>query len=113
MVTLNQILIYSLYVGAVALTVTKSALLDSIHEELDRRKDKGSGWKKIHQLFNCPFCFSFWVSLSLMAFCPFGGVESLPDRLFYSFVLMGGGSLVAGAIYYMLKYALTEPGGDA
>jgi hypothetical protein len=106
---ITSLITYSLAVGAIALTVTKSAIFRDFRDQL-AKQDKGWLGKKANELFNCPFCFAFWVSLVLMALRPFPGGESLVDRLFYTFTLMGGGSLVSGAIFYMLKYALTEPG---
>lgn len=97
------LLCMSLTVSVVSLTVTKAVVFRWLRNLLQ-------GNTFLHELFSCPFCFSYYVTALLLFLAP-AGTNIFPGLLWFGWLLMyfsiiGIAIIASGVILYL--FALTD-----
>jgi hypothetical protein len=100
------LVIYTFAVAAISLTVTKSALFAGVRHVIFKKTYDRPLLENLNTLFECPFCFSFWASLTILLVMPVPEIDTVQEFVLYTFALMGAGSLVASLIYSNFKGAI-------
>lgn len=92
-------------VSVISLTVTKAVVFRWLRDLL-------SGNKFLHELFSCPFCFSYYVTALVLILAP-AGTNIFPVLTWFGWCLMyfsiiGMAIVLSGIILYL--FSLTEEG---
>lgn len=85
-------------VSVIAMTVTKAVIFRGVREYVSSKSNF------FGELFSCPFCFSFYVSLLLIVF-PFNAIPLFGFVGYFVtyFAIIGIAAIFSGLIYYLFS----------
>lgn len=90
----EQIITFALAVAAVSLTVTKSSIFQPL-------RDRWEGIPFLGKLVQCPYCFSHWVAMGLVAL----HVTDPMEWFILSFAVIGLTAIISGVILWLFNHA--------
>ena len=93
------LLCIAMAVSVVSITVTKAVIFKRVREWIENRS------VFFGELFSCPFCFSFYVTLGFLVISPFNVVPSFGymSIVLTYFVVIGIAAVFTGIIYHLFS----------